>query len=766
MRVSPRFLWSLRSLLVNSAYLTIGTTLLVVALASLGLTVLDMVELKTYDYRVLSRPPRQPSAAVALALIDEKSLDAEGRWPWPRSKLAALVDLLSKDGAKVIAFDIGFLDENPHRRFINQFAEEPFGHELDAVGLKHPRLADLLHESKKHADQDLALADAIRHSPAAVVLGYFFHMREADLNYRLERDEIARQLDRIRPSRYPVVMYKQSQADASPFLTAYAPESNLGVFTDAAESSGYFTLRPDPDGVARWMPLAIQSGDDVFPPLAVLAAWHYLDRPPLMVKVGRYGVEGVQMGDRVIPSDENGQLLINYLGPPNAFPAFSITDVLSGKTPRGSFKDRIVLVGATALGNYDLKSTPVSPAQPALELHATVIDNVLTRNFLTRPNWSKIYDLLVIVIIGALIGIVLPRLSALTGLVFAAGLLVLYVVTARWLFVHHGLWLNIVYPLLAVTANYTALTTYRYVTEERERRKVKEAFKQYVPPVVIDQMLRDPDRLKLGGEQKILTVLFSDLEGFAAYSERYAPDEMIGILSDYFEGMTEQIFAFHGTLKEYVADELMAIFGAPLEQPDHAIRACGAALAMREQREALRAQWSKTGRPPLNARTGINSGPMLVGNLGSKYRFAYGVLGDHVNLGSRLEALNKLYGTEILIGENTARLVERSFLLREVDMVRVVGKRQPVRIYELLAAAGTSLPPEREKALQAYADGLEAYRQLRWYEALRLFRESLALWREDGPSRTMTERCQIYQKSPPIEAWDGVFDQVHKIVDT
>jgi adenylate cyclase len=338
----------------------------------------------------------------------------------------------------------------------------------------------------------------------------------------------------------------------------------------------------------------------------------------------------------------------------------------------------------------------------------------------------------------------------------------LHIFIARWLFVHAGVWLNIVYPLLALSTNYTVLTVYDYVTEERERKKIKGAFMHYVAPVVIEEMLKDPARLKLGGDEKVLTVLFSDLQGFTSTSERYTPHEMIELLSEYYARMTEQIFAYGGMLKEYVGDEFMAIFGAPLEQPDHAERACAAALAMREHRITLREEWIKLGRPPLIARTGINSGLMLVGNLGSKYRFAYGVLGDHVNLGSRLEGLNKVYGTEILIGENTAQLVEKSFLLREIDLVRVVGREQAVRIYELLVAAGTSLPTAKEQALRAYAAGLQAYRQQRWDEALGFFKESLALWPVDGPSRIMAERCQIYQKEPPPEAWEGVFEALYK----
>jgi len=710
---------------INPVTLTGGGILFVSILFVSDIPLFNLIELKTYDLRFLSRGQIQPSPTVVLALVDEKSLDTEGRWPWPRSKIATLIDKLSQDGAKVIGLDIGFLEPDENA-------------------------------------QDLALANAIKQSSAAVILGYFFHMNESDLNYRLDPSDIDQQFKRIQASKYPFVMYADPDMAVVPFLQAYAPESNLKMFTDVAAASGYFSLRNDQDGVVRWLPLVIQGGENLFPPLPVSMLWHYLDKPQLTVKVGRYGVEGIQMGKQLIPTDETGQLLINYLGPPKTFPHFSIGNILRGQIPKGTFTDKIVLVGATATGTYDSRHTPFSTVYPAVEIHATVIDNILTQNPITKPHWSTVYDLIAIIILGALIGIALPRLNALKGLLLAAGLFVLHIVMVRWLFVHAGVWLNLVYPLFALSTNYTLLSAYDYFTEERERKKIKQAFTHYVSPVVIEEMLKDPERLKLGGDEKVLTVLFSDLQGFTAASERYTPSQMIELLSEYYARMTEQIFAYEGMLKEYVGDELMAIFGAPIEQHDHAQRACAAALVMREQRAALRAEWAKLDRPPLIARTGINSGLMLVGNLGSKYRFAYGVLGDHVNLGSRLEGLNKEYGTDILIGENTAALVEKSFLLREIDMVRVVGREQPVRIYELLAAAASSLPHEQEKAFSAYAAGLEAYRDQSWNDALVLFQESLSLWRGDIPSQTMLARCQFYREVPPPKEWDGVFEALHK----
>src|SRR2546422_2656319 len=751
----PRRSW----LRINPASLTLAVVLLVVLLFLSGAPILDLIELKAYDLRFLSRGPRPPSPAVVMAAIDEKSLDMEGRWPWPRSKIAALVDTLSRHGARVIGFDIAFSepDETSQVALIDQLARR-----VDALAIRDRRLAAFISESRRHADNDRALANAIKSSSSAVVLGYFFHMSEATLEYRLEPSEIDRRLKRLAASKYPLIAYQAPDTGALPFIRAYAPESNLDVFSDVAASSGYFSLRSDPDGVLRWMPLVIQAGEDLFPPLGLLCAWHYLGKPRLPVKVGRHGVDGIQMGDRFIPTDEGGQLLINYLGPPKTFPQVSVTDILRGKVPRGAFKDRIVLVGATALGTYDLRNTPFSPVYPGIEVHASVIDSILTQSFMARPEWSKLFDLLAIVTLGALVGTALPRLGPLKGLGFATGLFVLYIFAARWLFVNAHVWLNVVYPLLSLSTTYTALTAYYYVTEQRQRKKVKETFRQYVAPLVVEEMLKEPRRLKLGGEEKILTVLFSDLEGFTTYSERYSPQEMADLFGEYYNRVTEQIFLYQGTLKEYVGDELMVIFGAPLEAPDHAERACTAALAMREQRLALASEWANAGRPRLRARTGINSGPMLVGNLGSKYRFAYGVLGDQVNLGSRLEGLNKVYGTEILVGENTARMVEGAFLLREVDKVRVIGRTQAVRIYELLAKLGTPLSLEQDKALRSYAAALEAYRQKVWREALALFGQAVALWPGDSPARTMAERCVIYQQTPPSEGWDGVFEQAFK----
>jgi adenylate cyclase len=748
-----------KTVLLNPLSLTLATIGVVVALFAVGPSVLERIELSWLDLRFRTRGPIVPKPTVVLAAIDEKSVDVDGRWPWPRSTIAALVDALSRDGAKVVAFDVTFAepDENSRLKLVDELARK-----VGSLHVQNRELADFIQESRVDADNDRALVHALERSKAAIVLGYFFHMSEAEVGFKLNEAGIDRQLRGIENSKYPLVYYADQSATSVPLMKAYAPQGNLGIFTAAAPSSGYFTVASDVDGIVRWMPLVIQDGEDLFPPLSLLSVWHYLGKPQLSVRVGKEGVQGVQVGDRFVPTDEFGQMLINYRGPPKTFPHYSISDIVGGKLPSGTFADKIVLVGATAIGIGDIRSTPFGPVYSGPEIHATVIDNILTGDFIARPRWSQVFDLLAIILVPLLVAAIVPRVSAFGGLLLVVGLFVVFVGVAYELFVAAHVWLNMVYPVFALFATYLMLTLHRYLTEERERRRITKTFQQYVSPEVIDQVLKDPERLKLGGEERVLSVLFTDLAGFTKYSERYTPTQVINVLTEYYDRMTELVFANRGTIATYVGDELMAIFGAPVEQADHAKLACAAALGMRDARKVLAKRWAKLGRPPLHARTGINSGRMLVGNYGSKYRFNYSVLGDSVNLASRLEQLNKVYRTEIMIGEQTADLIGDAFRLRELDRVQVVGRTQALRIYELLGTAKAVLPPNEEQMLVRYAAALQAYRSRRWDEAESLFGQALSSYPDDGPSRLMGERCKSMRDRPLPENWDGSFEHLTK----
>jgi len=737
---------------LNPTSITTGLTILVIVLFQAGIPILDLVELKTFDLRFISRGVEKPSPTVVLAAIDEKSLNSEGRWPWPRSKFARLIDILSEDGAKVISFDVGFLepDENSNLQLISQLDRK-----IQDLQILNPALRQYLDQSKIEADNDLALASAIKRSKAKVILGYFFHMTRKGLDFQISEQEIQENLSRIADSKYPIIRYTSQELLVDPFIHAYAPEVALEVLTKAAQGSGSFNMLPDADGVVRWLPLVIQCGEDKFPPLSIQTIWHYLDRPPLMIRVASYGIEGIQMGDHFIPTDETGQMLINFLGPEKTFPYYSITDILHGKLPRGTFRDKIVLVGATAIGIYDVRNTPFSPVYPGPEVHTTAMDNILNNRFLNKPEWTRIYDVLAIIIFGFLCGLVIPRVAAVYGTLFAALLFMIHIMAAYTFFSHYGLWINIVYPLLAILLIYTSLTLYHYMTEERERKKIRGAFSYYVSSSVVNEMLKNPDKLKLGGDKKDLSVLFSDIRGFTTISEGLTPEDLVALLNEYLTVMTDIVFKYDGTLDKYMGDAIMAIYGAPLDQTDHPIRACRSALEMMAGLRQLNDKWIAEGKSPLDIGIGINTGMMMVGNMGSAQRFDYTVMGDQVNLGSRLEGANKGYRTNILISEFTWERVKDRFACMELDSVRVKGKTQPVKIYQLIGEKG--LPDDHVEAIALFEKGLQLYRQQRWDEAIEVFQGVSDTKKGILSAEVYIERILDLKSNPPGEGWDGVY---------
>jgi adenylate cyclase len=742
---------------LNPVSLTILLTLLVLVLFVVQVDLFEIVELKTYDFRFLSRGTKSPRPDVVMAVLDEKSLKSEGRWPWPRSKMAKLIEALSRDGAKVIGFDIIFAepDQNSSIQFIRQIEQKMEHYRVENEGVKA-----FIEESKANADNDRILAQAIKESRAKVVLGYFFHMSQGDLDFELEDKDREDQLHRIAGSRYPIVFFARQVKATDSFVQAYAPQANLALLAGATDAAGYFNMIPDKDGVIRSMPLAIQCGTDIYSPLSVQSVWNYVGRPPLVVQVAGYGIEGIRMGNLVIPTDENGHMLINYLGPEKTFPDYSITDILQGKVPKGTFKDKIVLVGATAIGLYDMRNTPFATVYPGLEVHATVIDNILEKAFIHKPKWTRIFDAMAIVLFALIMGILIPRLSALKGVVLTSGLFVLYIFVTQWLFTHALLWVNMVYPLLGLVLLYTLLTIYRYLTEERERKKIRGAFSHYVSASVVNEVLKNPDKLKLGGDMKELTVLFSDIRGFTTISEGLSPEQVHGLINEYLTAMTNIVFKNGGTLDKYMGDAVMAIYGAPVDQPDHPQKACDSALQMMQVLKELNAQWTREGKPVLDIGIGINTGMMMVGNMGSEQRFEYTVLGDAVNLGSRLEGANKNYLTHILISEFTYDKVKDEFLCMEIDSVRVKGKTRPVRIYQLMGRKEASA--SQAETVHYFHQGLQFYKEQKWDKAQEAFETVSAMDKGIYAAQVYLERIALLKSNPPPPDWDCAFTMKEK----
>jgi adenylate cyclase len=727
----------------------------IVFLYFLDFSFLRFMELKMYDLRMASRGDRKPGGEVVIAAIDEKSLSELGRWPWSRAIIANLVNTLKQNGAKAVGFDVVF-SEPDNQAWQKSLAD--FSREAARIGLAEKRLSMLLQNESRKADMDSTLAEAIKKSDN-ITLGYFFHTVKENAPHLTEED-IRQAAEKISVSKYPAVQYR-SKPDTSRLIAAYAVVPNISTISDAAQGSGYFNAFPDSDGVLRWAPLAIRFRDDLYASLSVSLLMQYLDWPMLTITVGETGVEGIKIGDLGIPVEESGRMLINYLGPGKTFPHYSISDILKGRIGQELLKDKIVLVGATATGIYDLRVTPYSAVFPGVEVHANIIDNLLHGDFIRRPGWAGLLDIGTIVLLGLIASFLLVRTRAIHGLLLALAIIGSYISLNCYLFSRYNLWLNLLYPVISISMVYLGITICKYVTEEREKKKIRNAFQFYLTSSVITEMLKDPSKLKLGGDKKDLSVLFSDIRGFTTISEKMNPEELVHLLNEYLTAMTNIVFQYDGLLDKYMGDAIMAVFGAPLNQPDHAERACRTALDMIRELRELQLKWKAEGRPHLDIGIGINSGDMVVGNMGSEMRFDYTVMGDSVNLGSRLEGINKEYGTNIVISEYTYIRIKDRFICRELDSVKVKGKYQPVKIYELLAEGNSSDAAGPYGYIKFFNEGLTKYKLGYWNEAVESFQKVLAMHPSDHPSKLYIARCMELQDNPP-EAWDGIYVMTKK----
>ena len=739
--------------------ITLFVILIALALFLLDFKFLRLVELKTLDLRIASRGDLKPGGETVIAVIDEKSLSELGRWPWPRTTIAQLVRKLKSEGAKAVGFDIVFSepDINSNLKTIDALSAE-----MKKRGVSQSGVTDLLRRKRAAADTDAILASAMRET-GNVTLGYFFHFARKGSDKELAHvtaQRIAQNARRIENSRYPMVNSTSGKPSDVFLPHAFAPEANIPALSVAGRNSGYFNALPDSDGSNRWSPLVIAFQNNYYSSLAVSLVQSYLDFPNLSLNLEPFGAKSVVIDDIVVPTDESGQLLINYMGPPQTFPHYSISDILAGRLPKDTFRGKIVLVGATAVGIYDLRVTPFSATFPGVEIHANVIDNILHRNFLIHSSVTRFIDVCSIVLFGLILGLLIPRLRPITGMIAAFLMIAAFALINFFIFFSFNTWLNLVYPLITMATIYLGITIYHYFKEEREKKKIRGAFQYYLTSSVINEMLKDPDKLKLGGDKKDLTVLFSDIRGFTTISEKMTPEELVALLNEYLTTMTNQVFHYDGLLDKYMGDAIMAVFGAPLDQPDHALRACRTSLAMMKELHKLQEKWKAEGRPAFDIGVGLNSGDMVVGNMGSEMRFDYTVMGDMVNLGSRLEGINKEYGTNIIISEFTYEKVKDAMCCRELDGVRVKGKLKPVNIYELLGEKKDEAA--FKDLLEGFARGLALYREAKWDEAIAAFEGVLASRPNDYPSKMYIERCKNLKENPPAEPWDGVFVMTKK----
>ena len=623
-----------------------GLTLLlcVIALFLSGVPLLDQLELKTYDMRLRAlknAPPRH----VTIAAIDEQSLARLGRWPWSRTTFAALAERLNQMGARVIAFDLFF----PER--------------------ESPR-----------ADGEFARAIA---STKKVVLGTVFVERSDEIRHLGPAALAAAKLT-IAPQAIADVRSSGEAEKTFPMQEPHGWIVNILELQRSAAYVGHINVLPDKDGVVRRAPLVVRFDGRYFPAFDVQVARTFLEVEVPALEIAPYGIAGIRLGSRYVPLDEDGRLLVRHRRS-GSFATVSIADILEGRADPALLRGRVVLIGNTAQGIGDVRVTPFGATLPGVEIRANIIESVLQGEVLQRPEWMSVLDVAAMVVIGLVLIVLLPRFGVTGGSLLAAGLLGGYLLLALHLFQAEGWWLNLVYPTLLVALLLTSATFAHYFTTFSEKRYLKRAFQHYVPPAVVESLVADADRLRLGGEKRELTVLFSDIRGFTTLSEAMAPEDLVKLLNEYFTAMTEKVFAHRGSLDKYIGDAMMAVYGAPIAEPQHAALACRTALDMVRALRSLQESLRSRKLPAIDIGIGINTGPMVVGNMGSASRFNYTVVGDAVNLASRIEHLNKDYGTNILVSEYTFEQVKHEFpVSREVDRVRVRGRAQPVRLFELI----------------------------------------------------------------------------------
>jgi len=725
----------------------VGVTVLMSVLLIWRPTVSEFFELKLYDFKFRFRGTRPPSQQVVIVSVDDDSLKAVGRWPWSRENMARLLTRLKQAGPRIIALDIIFAEKEQTVAYqtIDKLYRELARREVP------PTILQLLEKEKLRADVDRLLANAIKQG-SPTILGYFFQSLGGQAG-GVQADKLM-ESQFIQASTYNVVRLLDTKPSQVPLVGAAGIERNLPQITQAAAGAGYFNMIPDPDGSVRWLPMAVLYGGEFFAPLSLVTMSHYYDQATLAITLDRWGVEEIRLGRRTVPVDRYGRLFINYLGPGGVIPAYSAAAVMSGTLPAEALKDKIVLVGATAVGIYDLRVTPFSGNFPGVEVQATIMDNLVQGNFLRTPPFSLIIMLLILAGLAVLLGLTLPRFSAAWAFIFTLLVMEGYVAINYYLFSRLGLHLEMFYPLALVVLIYLGVTMQRFLAEERERERIRKTFESYVAPAVVHEMLKHPEQLRLGGERREITLLFTDIRGFTTMSEDLDPEALVKLLHDFLNPMSNIILDQGGTIDKYMGDAIMALFGAPLAEPDHPMLACRAALEMVACLEDLNRTWAEEGRPPLRVGVGINTGPVAVGNMGSDRLFDYTAIGDNVNLASRLEGLNKYYGTNILISETTAQGLKNGFILRDLDLVQVKGKAQSVRIYELLGEGPSD--PELARFLEIYHQALTLYREGRFGESLPVLAQALELRPNDPTCRRYLGLAQKYRETPPPSDWEPV----------
>ncbi|MEQ1685342.1 MAG: adenylate/guanylate cyclase domain-containing protein [Burkholderiaceae bacterium] len=740
-----------RSLLWRVLRIALLVSALVAAVAHAAgywpLRFVTQLDLAIADARLRALMPRTLDARIVIVDVDEKSLAEVGRWPWGREQMAALTEeLFARQKAAVVGFDMLFAEPETG-------AALPV---LERLAQEVPALAARLPAWRSQLDPDRRFAAALSG-------------REAVLGYYLTSDRGGRQTGKLpAPAFDATVLHGRPVA----FTRWDGYAANIDVLARAAPAAGYFNFAPDADGLVRSLPLIATLGNEHHEALALAmfrrftGALHVL---PGFASSGDNTLVSVvleQAGRRhVIPVDEHARVRVPFRGAGGpgggSFEYVPASDLLKGRTAPAHLAGKLVLIGSTAPGVYDQRSTPVSAVYPGVEVHANLLSGLLDARVPVQPDWAAGYEIMLLLLIAAALTWGLPRLRAARAAQLTALLSVVLVALNLWAYVARGLVLPLAAPLLLVLLIYLGTTVWGYIVEGRSRRSLARLFGTYVPPELVEEMARDPARYDMRAENRELTVMFCDMRNFTQVSERLAPEDVRGLVNRFFSSMTAAIRAQRGTLDKYIGDAIMAFWGAPLADADHALHAVQAALAMAQRLNALNDDLRERGLPQIGVGIGLNTGLVCVGDMGSDMRRSYTVMGDAVNLASRIEALTRHYGVDVLAGEATVQATRNTsaagFRWVEVDRVRVKGKQRPVTLFTPVGEAALQ-PLTFDEEMRLWDLVLTPYRLQHWDEAqaalttlqTRFDRSPLL-----GLYQQFDGRIQHHRRAPPPADWDG-----------
>ncbi len=711
-------------------------------------TVRERLNSIIYDLRMRvsvaahSKAAHQKKSDVVIVDVDEKSLSTEGRWPWTRDKVSNLLQKLREGGAAVIAFDVVFAESEKN-------IADSLITELNNEGVTTPEMAKNIKLYEQHVDHDQEFADKIKEKPD-VVMGYI-------LSGDPENNTGA-----LPP---PLLSLTKQEADEIMLNDLPGQIANIPILQVSAVHGGFVTTLTDSDGVIRRLPLVLEHHAGIYPSLGLAAVmqYYFLDSVNLNFISTQNGraLTNIIIGNQSIPTDAHGQVLVPYQGYSKTIPYISATEVLNGKIDPKLIDNKIVFVGASAIGLGDLHTTPFESSYPGVEVHATVAQALLTTAFAAVPDWSLGAIVFILFMIGTFLSVTLPYVSFWWVIVLPFLLSFTVAGTSFWLYDHYYIYLSSITIYLMMFSIAIMNAIYGFLFESRKRMQLKEMFGQYVPPAHVERMSESKTQYSFEGESRDMSVLFADIRNFTHISESLDPSQLKHLLNDYFTPMTKVIFDHGGTIDKYVGDMIMAFWGAPMDNPNHALDAVKAGFEMQATAASMRDHFQSMGVEEIKIGVGINSGFMNVGDMGSKYRRSYTVLGDTVNLASRLESSTKFYHTNFIISQNTLLGCHGEVTARHLDRVKVIGKDQAIEIYEPICLSKDA-SPELLKELETLSEAEKLYYAADWEGALKLYHQLHQEHPEIGLYELFIERISELKAKGTTAPWDGCYVRVTK----